>query len=96
MTDAAMRAAVADVLAANGLGTARLADGDAEPADPPVGRLRITVTGGIGPPGSDRGDAAPTLLITAGPAAPPATAKDPARASRMRRSKRKSMTSALR
>ncbi len=32
-----------------------------------VGRLRITVTGGDGPPGTERGDAQPTLLLVAGP-----------------------------
>lgn len=33
-------------------------------ADPaPLGRLRITYTGGISPLGSDRGDAAPTLVV---------------------------------
>jgi branched-chain amino acid aminotransferase len=35
-----------------------------------VGRLRLTVTGGIGPLGSDRGAAGPTLIVAAGPAAP--------------------------
>lgn len=34
---------------------------------PATGRLRITVTGGPGPMGSARGDAGPTLLVTAGP-----------------------------
>ncbi len=31
-----------------------------------TGRLRITLTGGAGPMGSDRGDATPTLMVTAG------------------------------
>ncbi len=66
-TDAELRAAVAELLAANGLAPTSPADD----APPPLGRLRITVTGGIGPPGSDRGDAPPTVLITAGPAAGP-------------------------
>ncbi|MFZ4517543.1 MAG: aminotransferase class IV [Microthrixaceae bacterium] len=38
-------------------------------ARPGPGRLRITVTGGPGPMGSARGDAGPTLLLTAGPMA---------------------------
>ena len=39
-----------------------------------VQRLRITVTGGPGPLGSDRSDVPPTLVIAAGPGAPwPAT-----------------------
>jgi branched-chain amino acid aminotransferase len=33
-------------------------------------RLRITVTSGVGPFGSDRGDAEPTLIVTMTPAAP--------------------------
>jgi branched-chain amino acid aminotransferase len=32
-----------------------------------VGRLRITLTGGDGPPGTERGTAAPTVLLVAGP-----------------------------
>jgi branched-chain amino acid aminotransferase len=32
-----------------------------------VGRLRITVTGGDGPPGTERGSAGPTVLMVAGP-----------------------------
>lgn len=35
-----------------------------------LGRLRITLTGGAGPLGSDRGDAAPTLLVAVTAAAP--------------------------
>lgn len=39
-------------------------------ADPmPLGRLRITYTGGHGPLGSDRGDAGPTLVVALGEAA---------------------------
>ncbi len=33
-----------------------------------IGRLRVTVTGGAGPLGPDRGGQAPTLLVAAGPA----------------------------
>lgn len=51
-----IRDAVADLLAASG----PLA----------LGRLRITVTGGPGPLGSDRGPGAPTLVLAAAPAAP--------------------------
>jgi branched-chain amino acid aminotransferase len=54
--DAVIEDAVAQVLAASG--------------PLPFGRLRITVTGGAGPMGTDRGDAPPTLLVSAGPAAP--------------------------
>ena len=32
-----------------------------------VGRIRVTVTGGPGPPGSARGDQGPTVLMVAGP-----------------------------
>ncbi|MCD0481253.1 aminodeoxychorismate lyase [Streptacidiphilus sp. ASG 303] len=40
----------------------------------PLGRLRITYTGGLSPLGSDRGDAPPTLVVALGPASPrPAT-----------------------
>ncbi|MFI0983264.1 aminotransferase class IV [Streptomyces sp. NPDC021093] len=47
---------------------------DANPM--PLGRLRITYTGGISPLGSDRGDAAPTLIVALGETArrPDATA----------------------
>jgi branched-chain amino acid aminotransferase len=34
----------------------------------PMGRLRITYTGGLSPLGSDRGDASPTLVVALGPA----------------------------
>lgn len=37
----------------------------------PWGRLRWTITGGLGPLGSDRLDSALTYVVTAGPAAPP-------------------------
>lgn len=33
----------------------------------PLGRLRITLTGGLGPLGSDRGDARPTLVLAVSP-----------------------------
>ena len=36
-------------------------------AEPGAGRLRITVTGGPSPLGSDRGSASPTLLVAAAP-----------------------------
>jgi branched-chain amino acid aminotransferase len=41
-----------------------------EPQRLPLGRLRITVTGGDGPLGSDRGPGGPTLVVAAAPAAP--------------------------
>lgn len=50
-----LRAAVDAVLAANGL---------------TEGRVRLTVTGGPSPLGSDRGDGPPTVLVVAAPAAP--------------------------
>lgn len=53
--EAELRAAVAEVLAA---GTG-------------LGRVRITITAGLGPLGSGRLDGAPTVLVTAGPAGPP-------------------------
>ncbi len=37
-------------------------------------RLRITVTGGVGPPGSARGEARPTVLVVLSPLAPVAPA----------------------
>jgi branched-chain amino acid aminotransferase len=50
------------------------AAGDPANAAAGVQRLRITVTGGPGPLGSDRSDVPPTLVIAAGPGAPwPAT-----------------------
>jgi branched-chain amino acid aminotransferase len=36
----------------------------------PFGRLRITITGGRAPLGSDRGDAVPTLIVAMAPAGP--------------------------
>jgi branched-chain amino acid aminotransferase len=36
----------------------------------PLGRLRITVTGGVGPLGSDRGSALPGLVVALSPASP--------------------------
>ncbi|HTL87245.1 MAG TPA: aminotransferase class IV [Acidimicrobiia bacterium] len=56
-----LRAAADDVLAANGLTEAR---------------LRITVTGGIAPPGSGRGNGTPTVFLTAFPFAPASPAID--------------------
>jgi branched-chain amino acid aminotransferase len=60
ISDARLRDAVDQVLAAAG---------------PDAGRLRITVTGGVAPLGSGRGEAPPTLIIAAGPQEPwpPAT-----------------------
>ena len=56
-----LRAAADDVLRANELGE---------------GRLRITLTGGIAPPGSSRGDAPPTVFILAFPIERPAPSTD--------------------
>jgi branched-chain amino acid aminotransferase len=50
--DDVLRGAVDDTIAANGAA---------------VGRLRVTVTGGIGPAGTTRGDAPPTVLVVCGP-----------------------------
>jgi branched-chain amino acid aminotransferase len=60
VSDARLRDAVDRVLAAAG---------------PDAGRLRITVTGGVAPLGSGRGEAPPTLIVAAGPQEPwpPAT-----------------------
>jgi len=55
--DGAVRRGVAEVLAATHL---------------PLGRLRVTVTGGPGPMGSGRGDAAPTIVVVADELAPAA------------------------
>lgn len=52
-SDDELRSAVARVLEANGPGT---------------GRIRITVTGGAGPLGSDRDEVPPTVVVAAGPA----------------------------
>ncbi|HTY73567.1 MAG TPA: aminotransferase class IV [Actinomycetes bacterium] len=59
--DKELRAAVEAVLAAN--------------AGEPVGRVRITVSGGLAPLGSGRGAAPPTVVVMAGPASvwPPTT-----------------------
>jgi branched-chain amino acid aminotransferase len=38
--------------------------------DVPLGRLRITVTGGRSPLGSDRGDGPPTVVVVGGPMSP--------------------------
>lgn len=53
--DAALRAAIGEVLAANPL---------------PLGRLRITWTPGIAPPGSGRAEGEPTLVVLAAPLTP--------------------------
>jgi branched-chain amino acid aminotransferase len=55
LSDARLRAAVDDVLGA---------------ADLPSARLRITVTGGVSPPGSGRGTSGPTLVIAVAPLDP--------------------------
>src|SRR5829696_6864600 len=55
------------------LGRTRLAaaiDEALAAAGPDAGRLRITVTGGVAPLGSGRGEAPPTLVIAAGPQEP--------------------------
>jgi branched-chain amino acid aminotransferase len=52
--DDALRIAIDETVAANG---------------PSVGRVRLTVTGGPGPAGTTRGDAAPTVLVVCGPPA---------------------------
>jgi branched-chain amino acid aminotransferase len=59
--DHALRAAVATTIAANGDG---------------VGRVRLTVTGGVGPAGTTRGDAGATVLVVCSPPAewPPTAA----------------------
>jgi branched-chain amino acid aminotransferase len=58
-TDDELRAAVAAVLDASAAAT--WADG---------GRLRVTVTGGVSPLGSGRGDAPASVVVAAGPARP--------------------------
>ena len=50
-----LRAALASVVEANGIGD---------------GRLRITLTGGVSPLGSDRGSAGPMVIVAGGPLAP--------------------------
>ena len=52
-----LRQAMAEVLASSGLSLAR---------------VRVTVTGGVAPLGSERGDASATVLVAAGPMAPAA------------------------
>lgn len=54
-------------LAAAARAAIEAAAADPANADLGVGRLRLTVTGGDGPLGSDRGDAGPTLIAAAGP-----------------------------
>ncbi len=49
-----LRAAAAELIAAHARGE--------------VGRLRITLTGGDGPPGTERGEGGPTVLMVTGPA----------------------------
>jgi len=58
LDDDALRQAMAATIEANGI---------------EAGRLRLTVTGGVSPLGSDRGDAGPTVLVATGDA----TAWDP-------------------
>ncbi len=70
--DDTLRAATEAVIAANGFGAV---DGR-DAATAPPGRLRITVTGGAGPLGSDRGDAPATVMVAIAPAAPPAATVD--------------------
>jgi branched-chain amino acid aminotransferase len=45
-------------------------------AEMPLGRLRITVTGGIGPLASERGASGPTVIIAIGPQTPAADSVD--------------------
>lgn len=59
--DSYIRSACAETVAA------ALSHGD-EPGRDPVGRLRITVTGGPGPLGPSRRGGRPTLVVAAGPA----------------------------
>ncbi|MCB1039930.1 MAG: aminotransferase class IV family protein [Acidimicrobiales bacterium] len=61
-TDEHLRSACAATIAAAAADPANAAHG--------VGRLRLTVTGGPGPLGSDRSDVPPTLIVAAGPATP--------------------------
>lgn len=58
--DDELRAAVTETLAAHDRVASPLA----------LGRLRITITGGPGPLGSDRGGADPTVVVALSPAAP--------------------------
>ncbi len=61
-SDDALRAACDQTIGAAGIDAANASTG--------VQRLRITVTGGPGPLGSDRSDVPPTLVIAAGPGSP--------------------------
>ena len=56
------------------LDRARVSEGIAAVLNEPLafGRLRYTITGGIGPLGSDRGDAEPTYIVTAAEISRPA------------------------
>lgn len=56
-TDEELRLAVAEVVASHDL---------------PLARVRITVTGGVAPLGSERGEARATVVVAAGPLLPPA------------------------
>ena len=57
-SDAELRAAMDEVLESHGR--------------PPLARVRVTVTGGTAPLGSDRGTSGPITVIAVGPMAPPA------------------------
>lgn len=57
-SDEDLRAAIDAVLGSHGL---------------PLARVRVTVTGGAAPLGSERSDAAATVVVAAGPMAPPAS-----------------------
>ena len=56
LSDARLRDAIDDLLAAAAAGE--------------VGRLRVTVTGGVAPPGSGRGTSGPTLIMAVAPLEP--------------------------
>jgi branched-chain amino acid aminotransferase len=69
LPDAAVLRAAADaVVAANGFA--------AGAPGAPRGRVRITVTGGVAPPGSGRGDGGPMVLVTATPVHEPEPVTD--------------------
>lgn len=59
-----------DTLAAICTDTIAAAAADPANQEAGVGRIRITVTGGPGPMGSDRSDVPPTLIVAAGPGGP--------------------------
>ena len=61
-TDATLAGICSDTIAA--------ATDDPANADAVVGRIRVTITGGPGPLGSDRDDVPPTLIVAASPAGP--------------------------